>query len=320
MKSKTPNLWPKKSAIVVSDSPNLHMLIREMMRSYQWTVIDTLPSISKAAAAVNEGMANLIVIDDTVESPAIGHLRYLLSNTVTVTTPCILFMRESSDEDLEAIKSMGRPAILQKPLTPSKFIPAFSNLIKLFETPDYKSLRQAGYHLRNQRSVEGFKVLLKCRENPQSTHLATQALAILLRQANKIKEAEKMLIECLRVKRDIGTVLSLSELYMHASMPSLVHRLLLGAAKTFSDPICLYPDLMQAAIMMGRTKNAIQYLYHMRDKNFMPEATNAFLARLLYSEGREVDAEGILNNNKAIFSKLQESWTRAEADKIDLAV
>jgi hypothetical protein len=311
--------WPKQAAIVVSSSPNMHMLLREMLRTYQWTVIDTIPSVKKAMLAVKESMANLIIVDDSMEAPAISHLRYLLSDPVSLTTPVLSFVSEFNDTEEAHIQQMGLPATVEKPLTPSSFLPAFTNTIRQWEKPEFVLLRNAGYLIKSGNTIEGFKILLRCRENKATRILATEACALLLRKSGKVKEAESMLISALKVSKNIGIIISLADLYMHASMPNLAHRLLFGATNTFNKTVAFYPDLMQAALMKGCTDLAIEYLYHMKMLDYMPEQTAMFLARILYSEGRVVEAESILYNNRTSFKKLKQHWNSAENERLDVA-
>src|SRR5262245_28610916 len=112
--------WPRQAAIVVSDSPNVHMLLRELLRGYQWTVIDSTPSVERAVALVRQGQPFLVTADDTLAAPAVKQVRYLLSDPITTCTPVLSFLLEQHKHEQAALQRMGRPGIVDKPLTPSK--------------------------------------------------------------------------------------------------------------------------------------------------------------------------------------------------------
>lgn len=312
--------WPKQAAIVVSESPNIHMLLREMLRSYEWTVIDTVPSVQKAAAAIREGLANLVVVDDTPTVPAVAHIRYLMTDPITILTPTLAFLSETNFQESPAMLKMGRPGIVEKPLTPSKFLPGFVNLVKMWERPAHIALRQANYMVQSGNVAGGIRTMIKLRDQPDLIHLTTQALALHLRSMGKIKEAEALLINTLKsASKDLGTIIALADLYMHVAMPALAHRLLLGATNAYGQTVAVYPDLMQAALMKGSADLAISYLELLHRKGYMPDMTSTFLARLLFSEGQYAEAERVLNNNRATFNKMRSGWVDAESDSVEAA-
>lgn len=306
-------LWPRQTAIVVSQSPNVHMLLRELLRSYQWTVIDSTPSVEKAVSAVKQGLAYLIIVDDTIEVPAVTNIRYLLTDPVAAVTPVLSFLLDHHKGEQKALRHLGQPEIVDKPLTPSKFVPGFVNLVKRWETEPYLTLRRANYQFLNGNDQTGLKHLLGLKDNTIIQHLVAQALSLHMRRIGKVKEAETFMLSVLkRSPRDLGTMLSLGDLYMHAAMPSLAHRLFNGARNAFPTSLSMLPDLVQAALLKGDIDLSIRYLEEMFAKEFFPEATQSFLARLLYSEGREGDAERVLNNNRASFRRIQIGWEQAE--------
>jgi hypothetical protein len=305
--------WPKQAAIVVSDSPNVHMLLRELLRSYAWTVIESTPSVEKAVNFVRSGHAFLVIADDTLATPATRLLRYLLTDPQTVCTPVLTFLLEANKGEAPAIQRLGRPVIVDKPLTPSKFVPGFVQLVRTWEKEPYLSLRKANYEVLAGNDVQGLRALGRLKENPEMRPLASQALALHLRRLGKIKEAETLLLGAMkRAPRELSTMLALADLYLSAAMPKLAHRLLLGARTAFGQSVTMIPDLIQAALLMGNIEDAIHSLYVLQRAGYMEDETVSFLTRLLFAEGREQEAEKILNNNRAAFKKLQAGWVQAE--------
>lgn len=289
------------------------MLLRELLRSYNWTIIDSTPSVEKAMEAVVRGDANLVIADDTPGSPVLATLRTLLSHPVAITVPTLAFILESNKDELNAIRKLGRPEIVEKPLTPSKFIPGFVNLVKRWEQEPFSTLRRATYHYLEGNDGAAIKTMLKLSERPETKNLCAIALSQNLRWRGKMKEAETALLSALKhAPRDLGTMIALGELYCHAAMPKLALRLFHGARSTFENTLAPLPDMVQAALLKGDVADAVGYLNEMFRAEYLMDRTPIYLARLLYAEGRVADAEKTLSNNKTLFGRLQSEWNAAE--------
>ncbi len=313
--------WPRQAAIVISDSPNVHMLLRELLRSYNWTVIDSTPSVDRARELVRQGQAFLVITDDTLQVPSVRHVRYLLSDPLTVCTPVLTFLLEAHKNETTSLTKMGRPQIVDKPLTPSKFVPGFVQLVKTWEKEPFVSLRKANYQFLGGNDATGLRTLVKLMETGEVSALCAQSVALHLRRQGKVKEAEKVLLALLkRFPRELGPMMALADLYMHTAMPKLAYRLLIGARGSFGQSMAMMPDLVQAALMMGQIDDAISSLMLMLKAGLADDDSMQFLARLLFAEGREVEAERLLASNRAAFKKIQAAWAASEAQPIPAAV
>ncbi len=312
--------WPRQTAIVVSDSPNVHMLLRELLRSYNWTVIDATASIDRAVSALRGGQAFLVITDDTIALPVVRHVRHLLSDPIAICTPVLSFLLETHKSETAALSRLGRPQIVDKPLTPSKFVPGFVQLVRNWEREPLAALRRANYQFLNGNDAVGLRALFKLLEEEATQPFAAQALAVHLRRLGKVKEAEAILLATLKkAPRDLGTMTALADLYMHAAMPKLSHRLLAGARQAYNQSHVMMPDLVQSALLMGDVDDAIGNLYIMLRGGYMEEEVAGFLARLLFAEGREAEAERVLNTNRGLLKKIQSAWASADASSQNAA-
>lgn len=289
------------------------MLLRELLRTYQWTVIDSTPSVENAVSLVRQGQAFLIIVDDTLQIASVKHIRYLLSDPVALCTPILSFLVEGHKNETTAIQRLAPIEVVEKPLTPSKFIPGFVRLVKNWEKEPLASVRRANYQVIGGNEAQGLRTLLKLTESNLVGNLCSQAFALHLRRLGRMKEAEGVLLKALKAApRELGNIIALSDLYLNAAMPKLAYRLLNGAKQAFAQSLAVYPDLVQAALLLGHIDDAIGSLYQMHKGGFMEEETASFLARLLFAEGREAEAEKILNSNKTAFKRIQSGWTAAE--------
>lgn len=307
------SLWIKQAAIVVSDSPNIHMLLRELLRSYHWNVADSTSSIEVAVASLRKGGASMVIIDDTLTSPAAKAVRYLMSDPVGIVTPMLCFTLEAHREESLALARIGRPKLVDKPLTPAKFLPGFVSLVKMWESDAYVVMRRATQEFLTGNQAQCLKLLLKLAEHKDTQAMASEALSLHMRRFGKIKEAESVLLNSLRNSpRELGTMLLLADLYLHSSMPRLAHRLLAGARNAYPTSVTVLVDSIQASLMTGQTVEAIDHLFALQKRGYLEEEVNNTLARLLFAEGREIDTESVLNNNKAALKRIQSGWATAE--------
>lgn len=313
-------LWPKQFAVIVSDAPNVHMLIKELIRSFGWTVIESTASVERAVMMIKQGHAAILIADDTPTLPASKVIRYMLQDPVTILTPTLSFLLEGNRAEAGAMQRLMSLQLVEKPLTPSKFLPAFVNLIKRWEKEPFFHLRRAAHMLTNSNDLSGIKLLIKLNESPTVQHICAQTLSQILHKQGKIKEAENLLLQSLkRAPRELGTILCLSDLYMRCGMPKLAHRLLLSARTNFGNSMVTIPDLMHAALLMNKIGDAIESLYVLQRSGFCEDETNNYLARLLFSEGRISEAETVLNNNKQSFKRIQVGWEQAETQPVNVA-
>lgn len=290
------------------------MLLREILRGYSWSILDATASIERAVQTIRQGQAFLLIVDDTPQMPLVRQLRYQLSDPVGALTPVLGFLLETHRHETAAIQHMGRPQVVDKPLTPSKFVPGFVNLVRTWEREPFVSLRRANYQFLSGNDAAGLRLLVKLTELEQTQHFAAIAIASHLRRMGKIKQAESILLAMLKKSpRELGTMTALADLYMHAAMPKVAHRLLSSARATYSQSMSMMPDMVQASLLMGNMSDAIACLYIMHKAAFMEPETSDFLARLLFAEGRESEAEHVLSTNKNALKRIQAGWSASEA-------
>src|SRR5690606_36246397 len=157
-------------------------------RNYGWNVVGPFEEPDVAVERLNRGEAYLVIVDDCTETPATSSLRRLIVDPVSALTPtlCFLFSQKGASED--AIRTLGLPAIVQKPLTPAKFLPTFQSLVKTWENEVFSVMRTMAYQIMNNKEADCIEILTKLSTVPQAANLVTPALAMLLRQQGDLKE------------------------------------------------------------------------------------------------------------------------------------
>lgn len=297
----------------------MHMMLRELIRSFGWSVAEATTSVEIAAAAVQQGQGHLIIVDDSPEMPSLAVLRYLLNDATTALTPTLAFVQESNKGESQAMLRLGRPELTDKPLTPSKFLPAFTKLVKRWETPPWLQVRQSVYQALNGNMASSIKGLIAATQDNNVQALAAISLAHSFRAMGKMKQAETILLGSLKkTPRDLGLMIAIGDFYLHAGMPKMAYRFFAGARNAFPQSMAAIPDLIQTNVLMGNLDDAITHLYSMYKQGYIHPVQD-FLARSLFAEGRDEEAEKVLHSNKSVFARLQASWTNAESQNLNLA-
>lgn len=317
---KNKGSWPKKTAILVSETKNFHMILRELIRGHGWSVIDSTPSVHRAFDLVQAGEAYVVIFDDIQEKPVSTFVRLRLTNPYALCTPTLAFLLESRRSESQVLSAMGHTTITEKPLTPGKFTPTFSELIRRWEKEPWLSLRRANYLFNQGQQANGLKTLLGTLSQSVTLGISAPAVAAHLRGFGRLKDAESILLSAItKAPKDIGIIVSLADLYMHAAMPKLAFRLLNAVQSTMKNTQTLAPDLVQAAVLNGKLDDAIKLMFGLQRSALGNEEVTSQLLRLLLAEGRKDEAEKLLYNNKKSFAKIIESWDAAEALSLNAA-
>ncbi len=308
-----PTSWLNHSAVIISDAPNLLMIMKELIKGYGWTVAEATPSVEHAAEVVMRGDASLIMIDDSVAKPSYRALRHLAANPITLATPTLVFLLESHSLETKMVETLGAPSVVPKPLTPSKFQPAFSNLIKTWDKEPFVHLRRANYLTIQGQVSEGLAILGKIKDHPLAYRFATSILASQLLKAQRIKDAETLLLKSFKKNpRDMLNILSLVDFYLQVSMPQFALKLLNSAQTIQPMSVTLAPDLMMTHLMLGNLQAAIKTISQTTRGGSPDEKSLSFLARLLLAEGQRDEAERLLSQSRTLFKKIETAWLAVE--------
>ncbi len=319
MQTPSKATWLTRSAVIVSDVDGVHRMYSQLTQRFQWNVTDTTKSLEQAIELVQTGGANLIIIDDSVTSPSGFHARALLNNTAALCTPILaLLLPQRSNESLLLNKCGFEVAT--KPVTPAAFLPPFGELLQRWEKPSFATLRRLGYLLNRVTHDQLLGALFKLMEQEPIHSLCVQILALELRRIGNFKDAEQALLSSIKKdpKQD-GRFLSLVDLYLHAAMPKLAHQLLTTLKNTNGISRLIAPDYVQSALMIGQLNTALECLGQLA-KGANPDPTSIdFYARLLFSAGRDDEAEQLLAQSGRSFKKFQQKWLNADSSGLPAA-
>ncbi len=300
-------------------SGNMSMLLRELLRQYRWSIIETTDSVETIINCIEKREASLIIVDDATEMPASCVVRKLMASPVCLATPTLCFAAEDQTVEKIALSHLGPLAITPKPLTPDKFLPSFKELTQRWQGGYYALLRQAIDQILLGRNETGLRMLTKLNEHAGARPLVASVLAHYYRYTDNQQTAEKILLTALRdTPRHLGLIFALSDLYMSNAMPMMAFRLLNGAKTAYGSCSAILVDLVQSSLMLQRLDEAIKLLIDLHGKQYMPQNTAHILIRLLYSEGRHSEINKYVTR-ASIMNKLETSWNTESAPVINAA-
>lgn len=282
------------------------------MKAHQWEIQSVTDQLVEVKRAVKSGNAYLVIVDDSIERPAIEVLRHLMLDPVTSTVPTLTFLLEGNEAEWRNINALCNTEVVLKPLSPTKFVPALEGLLKKWEGKDYAQLRQGSYSLIRQNFGKGVEAFESLQQSREVAGLAAQAMALVHVSEGYPRDAEKVLLECLkRYPSHSMLLLSLARMYIACAMPFMGLRFLKTGLSMFGHSSLILPDLIQANVMMGDFRSALVYLNSLVKTSTFREEARSFIARIHMSQGQHAAAEKVVGPQK--YMAIFEDWTRTES-------
>lgn len=319
-RNRKPTSWPKQSFAVITGEQHVVTILRNILNPTGWQIAGQFPTMLGAAFAIREGRASAIIVDDLPDQPMSATLRFLITTPITICTPVIALSGSNFETEAKSLGTLGRPRIIPKPVTPSRMLIALDGMLREWDSDEMMLLRLASYLMQkgdNQNSIARLKQLVTA---PLAGPLASQALAILLRQIGKLKEAEALLLALLKKDPTNLTVISgLVDLYLNSAMPHLAYKLLTVTTERIKPSLILHPDLIQACLLKGDVQEAIALMHLLLNANYKTSETLVFLAKLMFAIGREKEAAGLLARDRGSLLKLQKTWQIADLIPLPVA-
>lgn len=305
-------LWPVRRCVTISGAHRAHdEEVKDRLKRRGWDIGGRTNNIQRGIKEVIEGRASIIIVEDSHELPVPAVLRRLITNKVTLLTPIMTMPSQATINEKYCFGTIGSPTIVEKPWTPSRIIDEFEFMILKWSQDDLFPAFRAATELRQGRRQSCIKMLsgLTEQEDQVVGSMAACALALFFRESN-LKTAEKILLSYLgRVRKNIGVMLSLVDLYLESAMPDYALRLLKNAMTVYSNPKMLLPDLIQTHLMLGNLKETIPLLQRMAREKYMDEVARLYLPRVLYAEGLRAHFESCLAAAPAKIKLYDEAWS-----------
>ncbi|MBC7661349.1 MAG: hypothetical protein H7249_16765 [Chitinophagaceae bacterium] len=243
-------------------------------------------SVEQCLKALNNGSCSIIVVHDTPEVPASFLLRAQLVDPVGIITPTLVAIDEAHAGEAAVLKDFGNPDLVSNISNPSEFTDSFEWMLRRWSTGNLRKLLFARSVYIGKDFKKAAQMLTALRSEVDVQHLVTPCIAQLLMKQGQFKSVESYLLQALKVHpRNIGLIANLSELYLRSAMPGTALKVLEAARKNHGGLRPLYPDQIQAHLMLGQVEQAIPLLEALVRDNYRGRDAGVFLARCLMAEG-----------------------------------
>ncbi|NRA67935.1 MAG: hypothetical protein HRU19_25865 [Pseudobacteriovorax sp.] len=287
----------------------LNIMLKEILAQRRWKLLDIYKSDEECFANLSIGHANLLIIDDTILAPGSFILREQLFREIPCLTPTIVICSEHNRPDMLCMRSMGRPAIVNKPLTPQKFLDAFDDLIKLWNEKSFRSLREAATQLTKGNKAVAFKHITEEVRKGTANSLASTFLALHYRNEGDLVMTEKVLIKAFVAgQHDMNIILPLIDLYLFGGSPNKALMLIAKANREYENPNFLCIDAIQAHLMLNELQESVIYFQQMIDNEYYANVAKHYLPRILYSSGLIDAFDKAIRFRIEKFDEYQRAW------------
>ena len=318
---KRPKSWTSQSAILVSeDGGNLGMMLREMIRSYNWKLIEQTDSLATAFDKIATGSIQMMIVNESEQVPAAWVLKKQLQHKTAMLTPSLfLCTTMNTGHDTAALDKILATESVVKPLSPERFLPAFTKVLNKWSVGPLDEIRNIAAQLAMKNDRTALTQLARMAQDPAAAAIAGPCLAVFLMENGDLKAAEKVLLGALKLSpKNLGIILSLSGFYLKTAMPGLALRILTEARNFFHNPRVLYTDLIVTHLMLNQVRETVPILIDMMKREYMPELAKSYLARVFFTEGMKYEFEEMMKGQNANFLKFTRAWSR-ERDDASLA-
>jgi CheY-like chemotaxis protein len=305
--------WPIQNALLVSDSSNLHMTLRDLIRPFSWRTDEAPLSAQSAMARMEGGHFSVIIIEETAGASAYESIRLIHRHPVGRLVPILVLLPEASHRDQIVYEKILMVHVAKKPLTPSDFHAAFKGLIDRWEKPIFATLRKCSYAWLNGQQDIAEQAIYKLIENPEVVPLAVGSAMRSFMRRQRLRDCETMIFETMKTyPRMPALILTMADFYMGACMPFEALRLFRKLKQISNQSPVFSMDLMGASLQLGQSDAAIEALNEWSKVQGQNEIINNMLARLYVSEGLEGELERVLHMNKTSVKRIVEAWDKAE--------
>lgn len=307
---KKSDLWIKRRAVLIGDSSTTYMYLNQVLQNLGWSLHKMCKSSDEALELVKNKKAYMIIVDDTETFSAIPVIRKLISEPMMLVTPTLAFLLNHNENDLQLIDQMVHIEVMVKPLSPTRFIPVFSNLIRKWESPQFYILRQeTGEFFFSTGKRDALGRLLKLYKYQDVESILASFLAHYHIKNNEIKEAEKFLLtEIHKRPQNIVCLITLIDLYLQFAMPMLAKRLLTSLISNFEGSTLILMDLIHVNLLLQNHKEAQNCYKKIVSKVFVSEKNYLGYAIILCSMGLFDEAKKLPMVNAEASKQLKISW------------
>jgi hypothetical protein len=306
------------TAVVLTTSENMFIIVKELLRHTKCTVMAQTASVETALQYLYTGGANFLIIDDGNESPSTAAVREITSDPIGLLTPMLVLLMDRNANETIHESHLGRIKVARKPMTPSAFPPSYSKLVNLWSAPELQEIREKTRESLNTTLSERVEILQTLLKYPEYACFVARAIALTYHRMGKIKEAEGTLLEQMKKNsHDIGLLTTLGHVYLTSAMPSIANRIFTKIHSKFNESTLAIPDLIQSHILLEEYEKTTELFRILIKKDYMPTHMARYLSRILYARGYQKEASYVLANQPNLYRQLENQWKEILLDPLE---
>lgn len=312
--------WIQKNAVILTTSENMVLVVKELIRSVGWNMTGQAKNVEQAIQYIQTGRANLVIIDDRQDLPAISAVRELISHPLGVITPILTFLMDKNLREQNSLSKLAHLKVAPKPVTPSSFYNSFQNLIRHWDQQEMLAIRLGASKAAKTDAQTNLAIFTRLSEIASIRDLVARPLSLTQFQMGHIKEAEKtILLRIAEKPSDLGLIITLGHIYLHSAMPKLANRIFKSAYTKNQDSNLLIPDIILSALLMEDYPQCVNFLNILVNREYMPSFTSQFLGRTLFGSGLHRQSAFILGTQDNLFRKIEAQWKTSQDFSADKA-
>ncbi len=227
-----------------------------------------------------------------------------------LSTPLMMFLKPNSFSQQEIYKSLSIAAIFSTPPSPSKATPTIAKFLSLWETNDFKLLRACNYHdiKGNQEQSNKFLISLMEKKGILGT-IASRILALKFERNNQIDEAEKILINAIKLApQNLSLLLMLGEFYLNYNLPQLAIRVFQSALRTSNNFPPLLADIIQAKFALKKYPETLENLITLSESRYFQNDALCNLYKIYMMRGIQSSALKLEQKNLEMTKLISKDW------------
>jgi len=307
------NKWPYRAAALVSDTNNLYIHMKELVKAIGWRMDDPPCRSELGISYLENGTSFAFVVEDCVSTSAYEAVRNLSNHVIGSLTPIFVLLSENSFEDRSIYEQVLHVGVAKKPLTPSLFTPLLDKYLRLWESPVHTAIRSCAYMIVNGDFDKAEHALKKITVIPQAAAHTVPALMHIHISKHRWKEAETLLLESLKLyPKQISLLLTGAYFYEQAGMPAQALRFYQKLKSIAHQSSIFAFDIAQCAVSLNRFDVAIEAVKDWIRKNPGHEKADIFLSKLLLADGRDDEVNQLKTISKAQARRFIELWSQSE--------